>query len=163
MLRESSGHDFRRDAITGLQQDHITWDDLLGVDREFASIANDRRAGTTHRHERLERLLGAGFLDETDDRVDEHHPEDHARIDRLPQSGGHGTGDHQDYHQRVFELKQEAKQRPAPAKPRQRVQPETRQPGRRLRLSQPPLPVSANQQQRLMHVEVMKPAPPDRW
>ena len=64
-----------------------------------------------HPANRFEGSLGAPFLDETDDCVEQHHRNDDRGIDDVADRGGECGRGEQDVDQKVVELEQEAHQR----------------------------------------------------
>lgn len=113
-----------RNAVSGLDHDDVAGHEVGHRYRDPAPVA---QRGGLRRHEladRAQRLLGLAFLDMADDRVDQHHRGDDARIDGVAQHGRSDGGGEQDVDQRVVELREKAEQRMAAGRRRERVRTE---------------------------------------
>ena len=77
-----------RDAIARLQQDHIAGNEFGGWHAQFVAVPAHERLGGNEAAERIDRLAGAAFLDETDHRIHKDHSENDARVHPLGEEGG---------------------------------------------------------------------------
>lgn len=68
--------------------------------------------------------LCLGFLNETHDRIDHHHTEDHCGVNEFLKTGGDRPGNEQNVDQRVMKLPQDAGQQASARYHRQGVGPE---------------------------------------
>ena len=103
----------RRNLVTGLDQDNVAGDDVMGRDALPIAIADDRGLRRSQRHQRADRFLRAGLLDEPEHGVeyDDSHDDDcfvgqgaFARVLQHPFDHRNHNGDQQDDHQEIFEL-----------------------------------------------------------
>ncbi len=88
-------------------------------------VANHPRLGLSHGSQALECHSRFRLLNESDDRVDEHHREDHGGVDVLAERGGDDACNEQHVDQRVVELLEHPSYNPGPLRRRQDVRPET--------------------------------------
>ncbi len=139
-----------RDLVPRLHPDQVARHQLLGGHARRVPVADHPGLGAHHRPQRVQGSLGLGLLDEPHDRVDHHHPEDHAGIDHLPQRSGDHAGTEQDVDQRILQLTQEAQHGTRGLSLRQNVGPEPAQPRGRLRRAQTGERVSLQQQHNLV-------------
>ena len=70
------------------------------------AIAEHRGSGHECLAEGLDRFECLAFLDESDNRIDEHDAEDHPRVDPVVEHRRDDHGDQQDVDQRLVELEQ---------------------------------------------------------
>jgi hypothetical protein len=112
-----------RDPHPGLQQDDVPRDQILGRDPPGLAGAHDLCFGGHRPGQRGDRFLRAGLLDVSDDRVHQHHSEDHPRVERILERGGERARREQDQHQRIVELEEEFDERAFPLARREPVSP----------------------------------------
>ena len=107
--------------VAGLQQHQIAGNQLLGRHGVLVAVAHHLGLGAHHGPQALQRGLGLGLLNETHDRVDDHHTEDHCGVDEFPQTGGDRPRDEQNIDQRMMKLAQYAHQQAGARSHRQRI------------------------------------------
>ena len=142
--------EIRRHLVAGLQQHQVTGDEFLGGHDPVPAVAHHLGIGADHRAQALQCRLGTGFLDEADDRVDQHHGEDHRGVDELTQSRGDHAGHQEHVDQRMMELPQNSDQQARTADRGQCVGAERLEPIGGLVVGQPALRVAAQQQHHLV-------------
>jgi hypothetical protein len=67
--------------VAGFEKDDIPGNQQRGIDFVPLAVAQDGSATGQHRAHRFQRLFGLAFLNETDNRVDQHHADDYSGID----------------------------------------------------------------------------------
>ena len=102
-----------RHLVAGFEQHDVPRHQL--VSRDHARLAAARRPGLGREHvaNRVERLLGLAFLDEAEQRVEKHDPEDDPRIEPQAEHQLHEGGAEQHVDEDIVELGKEAYERPA--------------------------------------------------
>ena len=126
-----------RYLVTRFEPHQISGDEFLRGHRPLVAVADHPGMGTRHRPQALQRGLGLGLLDETGDGVDQHHTEDHDRVDVLAQHRRASARRQQHVDQRVVELAQDSRHRSGALGGGQAVGPEPRQPLAGFRAGQP--------------------------
>ena len=81
---------------------------LGGVDLVLLSATGDDGVRRQHRADRVERLLRAALLNETDQCVDDDHAKNHPGVEPVPERQRDATGDQQEVNQHVVKLRQQA-------------------------------------------------------
>ena len=80
------------DAGARFQQDEVTGNNIFGGHYQSPSVTKDRGAWIDHAADRLQGPLGASFLNETDDRIEDDHRKYDRSIDQIADSGGQHGG-----------------------------------------------------------------------
>jgi hypothetical protein len=93
-----------RNAVAGFKQHEVAGHNVLGGDADPLPIANGRGAGIDHPPDRLERSLGAAFLEIADDCVEQHNGQHHDGVGNFTDSQSKRRGDEQHVDQEVVEL-----------------------------------------------------------
>ena len=122
--------------VSRLQKNDVTGHKVGSVHRYPQSIAQHSGLGRQHVADRGHGGFGLALLDEADDRVGQHHGQDHAGIDPMLQGPRHQRSTDQHINQHMVELSQESDHRPARLHWRQAVGPMFGQPPRSFRRNQ---------------------------
>ena len=101
------------DLVTRLQGYDIARYDVGGIDGQASAVADDHGPGRQHLTDGGQGIFGLALLDEADQGVDHHHPDDHRRVDPVLQGEGDQCRCQQNIDQDVVELAQQAYQRTA--------------------------------------------------
>ena len=112
-----------RHAVTGFQNDQVARHDLVAGNRPAPSGTQHRRLRSQHVADGLERLFRLAFLDEADDRVHDHHGQDHHGVHQMAQQRRDPRGSKKHRDQQIVELTQKAEQRALAFRFRQAVRP----------------------------------------
>ncbi len=110
-----------RDTVAGSKEHDVTRHQRVGGDLLPPPITQHMGVRREHVADGVEGTLGLALLQEADDRIDHRHPENDRGVDQMAQQGGHHPGRQQDVDEHIVELQQEAHQRTAPRRRRQRV------------------------------------------
>jgi hypothetical protein len=102
-----------RNLVSRSEQHQVTGHQVLGLDLLSPAVPHHRGAERKHVADRVERLFRLAFLNEADQRIDQHHAQDHAAIHPVPEGRGDAGGAEQHIDQDIVELKQETSQRAA--------------------------------------------------
>ena len=89
------------------QQHHIARHQGLGIHHRPHAAAQHRGLQRQHAPDGIERGLGLAFLQKANQRIDEHRPQQHARIQPVPQRGGDHGGHQHHVNQDVVKLQQQ--------------------------------------------------------
>ncbi len=105
-----------RHAVAGGEHDDIARHQFGGVDLAPAAIADHVGMRRQHGANRVQRRFRPAFLDEADDRIDDHCGDQHAGVHPVAEQGGDRRRAQHHVQQHVVELQQQAQQRAAPAR-----------------------------------------------
>ncbi len=100
-----------RNAVAGFQQHDVAGHELFGRDHARFAAAQGPRFGGQHVADRIERLLGAAFLNEAEQTVEDDHRENDAGVDPEAQHQLGEAGGEQHIDQNVVELAEEPDER----------------------------------------------------
>jgi hypothetical protein len=119
----------------------------------FVAVAQHAHLHRRQLAQRSHRALGTALLHAADQRVDQHHGQDHRGIAQVAQRYGQHRGDEQDVDQRALELAQEG----APQRPRrwlrQRVRAVCRHPARCFSRCETPKGIAAQKLEHALGLE----------
>jgi len=90
--------------VAGLKTDNVAHHQMDRIDLEPLAVAQHSGLRGHHLFERFDGFFGLGFLNETDEGVDENDAQNHRRVHPLLQQQGHCTRGQQDVHQRLMKL-----------------------------------------------------------
>jgi hypothetical protein len=99
-----------RHAVAGLEHHVVAGHDVVCRHGDAPAVADERGLRVDHLADGRERLFGAAFLNEADDRVDDDHRQDHQGIDLVADEGGEHGRPQQDPDEQAVELRQQARQ-----------------------------------------------------